>query len=158
MQQRLLKRHLTRASRAAKVQRREAERTLQSLSFILTPTTLQSLQTLPNLLPKMHEALTKLPPLDDATLKFLASCAGNHPGQRPWETSKTGYLNWAVAQLMNRAKEKELVKGSVDNMVEQANQVGTSDDLRDALDVVEAARESLGGVRAGRVEEDVVMG
>ena len=28
------------------------------------------------------------------------------PGKRPWETSKTGYVNWAVDQLMQRAKEK----------------------------------------------------
>ncbi|KAH8822877.1 Mis12-domain-containing protein [Flagelloscypha sp. PMI_526] len=151
-QRRLLKRFLLKLRQRAASARRDAERHLHTLSSLATH---ESLHTLPNLLPRLHEAMNKLPPLDDQTLQFLATCAANHPGQRPWETSKTGYINWASAQLMNRAKERNAVAGEVDDMVKHAQEVGTSDELRDALDIVDAARESLGGSKD--LGEDVEM-
>ena len=50
----------------------------------------------------MYAAVSSLPPVDASAPAVVPE----QPGKRPWETSKTGYLNWAVAQLMERAKEK----------------------------------------------------
>ena len=49
----------------------------------------------------MYAEVSALPPADPPDLSVVTE-----PGKRPWETSKTGYLNWAVGQLMERAKEK----------------------------------------------------
>ena len=50
----------------------------------------------------MYAAVSSLPPVDASAPAVVPE----QPGKRLWETSKTGYLNWAVAQLMERAKEK----------------------------------------------------
>ena len=49
----------------------------------------------------MYASVSALPPADPPDLAVVTE-----PGKRLWETSKTGYLNWAVGQLMERAKEK----------------------------------------------------
>ena len=54
----------------------------------------------------MYASVSALPPADSLESMGSASAPTTEPGKRPWETSKTGYLNWAVGQLMERAKEK----------------------------------------------------
>ncbi|KAL7283921.1 hypothetical protein ACG7TL_001193 [Trametes sanguinea] len=102
--QRKLKRLFTRAvQRSGKDLDRARER-LDRLSFLRAPQ-MQTLLSLPGDFQTMFEAVASLPPLDPSSA-VLEPGVVPEPGKRPWETSKTGYLNWAVEQLMQRAKEK----------------------------------------------------
>lgn len=66
---------------------------------------MQALLSLPNDFQTMFDAVSSLPPLDPSSTALDPGVVPE-PGKRPWEVSKTGYLNWAVEQLMQRAKEK----------------------------------------------------
>ncbi|KAI0327644.1 Mis12-domain-containing protein [Cubamyces sp. BRFM 1775] len=102
--QRKLKRLYTRAvRRSAKDLERSRDR-LERLSFLRAPQ-MQALLSLPNEFQAMFDAVSSLPPLDPSSA-VLEPGIVPEPGKRPWETSKTGYINWAVEQLMQRAKEK----------------------------------------------------
>ncbi len=67
---------------------------------------------------------------------MLVSGPLTEPGKRPWETSKTGYLTWAVDQLLSRTKSQGVgtVQGSsaVDSTVASAAEVASSSDLKAA--------------------------
>ena len=65
---------------------------------------MQTLLALPAELEAMYAGVTSLPTLDSSAAALDLSSAAV-PGKRGWETSKTGYENWAVEQLMERAKE-----------------------------------------------------
>ena len=77
---------------------------LDRLAFLRAPQ-MKSLLTLPQQLQSLHAAVESLPELDPSSAALDAGVLPE-PGKRPWETTKTGYLNWAVEQLMQRAKEK----------------------------------------------------
>ncbi|KAI0718902.1 Mis12 protein-domain-containing protein [Cerioporus squamosus] len=81
--QRKLKRLFIRAARRSAKDLEHARTRQERLAFLRAPQ-MQALLALPDQLQALHSA----------------------PGKRPWETSKTGYVNWAVDQLMQRAKEK----------------------------------------------------
>jgi kinetochore protein Mis12/MTW1 len=60
------------------------------------------------------------------------------PGKRPWETSKTGYVNWAVGQLVERTKEEEGRSGgkgssTFDALGAKVEDIGSADGLRGLL-------------------------
>ncbi|KAH9932348.1 Mis12 protein-domain-containing protein [Fomitopsis serialis] len=107
--QRKLRRLYTHAVRASAVQLAHSKSRLERLSFLRAPQ-LQTLLSLSTEFQSMYDSVSALPPPDPA---FTApeQAGPSEPGKRPWETSKTGYINWAVEQLMLRAKEK--VRGKV---------------------------------------------
>ncbi|THG96909.1 hypothetical protein EW145_g7696, partial [Phellinidium pouzarii] len=61
------------------------------------------------------------------------------PSKRLWETSRTGYVNWAVGQLVARAKQSAPVEGgstAVVNAAEYAAGVGEVHDVKRLAEVV----------------------
>ncbi|KAI0824932.1 Mis12-domain-containing protein [Trametes gibbosa] len=101
--QRKLKRLFTRAVHRSGRDLEHARGCLERLSFLSAPQ-MQTLLSLPIEFHSMFDAVSSLPPVDPSSVVLEPGVAPG-PGKRPWETSKTGYLNWAVEQLMQRAKE-----------------------------------------------------
>lgn len=82
----------------------------------------------------MYEAVANLPPHEDE------SPIQNQvePGKRPWETSKTGYISWAVDTLVRKANEKDGQTGSaVGAIVAQTSEIGRAEDIKAALEVLD---------------------
>ncbi|KAI0646680.1 Mis12-domain-containing protein [Trametes meyenii] len=164
--QRKLKRLFTRAvSRSGKDLERARAR-LERLSFLRAPQ-MQALLSLPDEFLVMFDAVASLPPLDPSSA-VLEPGVVPEPGKRPWETSKTGYLNWAVEQLMQRAKEK--AKGEAGGSVfgegssavgataAAAYEIGSAQDVKALLERVGAPSapadtgESIGGANHIRMD------
>ena len=82
----------------------------------------------------MYETLSSLPPVEPS----LASVDLTEPGKRQWETSKSGYINWAVGRLLVKGEAGE--QHSVDNVEKSSREIGTGEDLRNAL---HAAKDRL---------------
>lgn len=81
---------------------------------------------------KMYDSISSLPPHDPTAFQLPLP----DPGKRPWETSKTGYLNWAVGQLLIRARDSGAgMEGiaAVGKAVEDAYAIGKSEDVKAAL-------------------------
>jgi kinetochore protein Mis12/MTW1 len=133
MQQRCLKRLYVRARYASTARRRRAEHRLSQLSLLKSPS-LNLLSTIPQKLTEMYQSASSLPPMDSSSLPIMLV----DPGKRPWETSKTGYVNWAVGQLVERTKEEEgrsSDKGSstFDALSVKVEDIGSADGLRGLL-------------------------
>ena len=79
----------------------------------------------------MYQIVSSLPPLDPS----FSSVDLTEPGKRQWESSKSGYLNWAVGRL--------LVKGKAENERNPSLEVGSGEDLRNALHAVDGAMVKL---------------
>ncbi|KAM5541895.1 hypothetical protein V8D89_004624 [Ganoderma adspersum] len=101
--QRKLKRLFARAAHKSSLDLSHARTRLDRLAFLRAPQ-MHALHALPDELQAMYASVSALPPAD--ALDTRGAGPTTEPGKRPWETSKTGYLNWAVGQLMERAKEK----------------------------------------------------
>lgn len=95
----------------------------------------------------MHEAMLTLPPLDPLSLPQVPV----EPGKRPWETSKTGYVNWAVGQLVEKSREEITGTGAVageqqrtrrsklDVLCATVEDIGAAQDLRELMTTADAA-------------------
>lgn len=157
--QRKLKRLFARAARRSSNDLSHARARLARLAFLRAPQ-MQALLALPDELQAMYASVSALPPADPLDPLDLAT----EPGKRPWETSKTGYLNWAVGQLMARAKERargELVGGDGDGAafaegsaevgaaVGAAYGVGRAEDVKAALEAVGGDLGTEGGKGKG---------
>ncbi|KAJ8084391.1 hypothetical protein PM082_003160 [Marasmius tenuissimus] len=128
---------LSRALRVAKKKRVESERRLEKVS-IIDSDRLEILGQLPSQLMAMNDAVSNLPPLDSATVAALTQFPLTEPGKREWETSKTGYLNWAVSQLLDRTREVEAGGSAVvDSITRNVEEVGKAAQLRQAFEVTE---------------------
>ena len=96
--------------------------------------------------------MTKLPTLDPATKASFAQFQLTDPGKRQWETSKTGYLKWAVGQLLAKAREEDSVAGGGSSAVDILNatmaEVGGADQLRAAFEVTEGVKADFETVTA----------
>ncbi|CAA7262497.1 unnamed protein product [Cyclocybe aegerita] len=127
--QRKLKRMLLRANRTSSRRLKQAQTRLSYLSSLSGPdgSTLETLHELPPRFVEMYNTLSLLPLLDTP-----ASVDITEPGKRPWETSKTGYMNWALGQLLT--KDEGAGHLAVDKLDKAASIVGTSEELRRALD------------------------
>ncbi|KAF5318496.1 hypothetical protein D9619_011034 [Psilocybe cf. subviscida] len=172
--QRKLKRVLQRAVRTSARQRQHAETRLTSLSSI-NPTSQtpaqDPLHTLPPKILAMYTTLASLSahaPLNTIDVPARAPSAQADPGKRQWETSRTGYLSWAVGRLVERAEGTADASGAnmdemgagvtggagkaaVDAAEAGTADVGTSAELQRALAAVEAVgavRRDLEGVRS----------
>jgi len=108
--QRKLRRLYTRAVRTSSAQLARSRRRLDQLSFLRAPQ-VQALLSLADEFHAMYSSVSSLPPIDP-TFTAIEQAALPEPGKRQWETSKTGYLNWAVEQLMRRAKEHGQSEGA----------------------------------------------
>ncbi|OBZ77804.1 Centromere protein mis12 [Grifola frondosa] len=102
--QRKLRQLFTRAVRKSATQLARSQDRLERLQFLRAPQ-LQTLLELPDEFHTMYTAVSSLPPLDP-TSTVPEQITLSEPGKRLWETSRTGYLNWAVEQLMLRAKSQ----------------------------------------------------
>lgn len=134
-QQRRLKRLYTRAVRKSRFQLKHSESRIDQITFLRSPQ-LQILGALPASLTQMCNEVSSLPPHDPASFQLPLP----DPGKRPWETSKTGYLNWAVGQLLVRQGDDGRKGGSaVARVAEVVRAVGKPEDVKGALKSVERA-------------------
>lgn len=112
----------------------------------------------------MHDSVSSLPPLEPPPLRPAGTeVAEAEQGKRPWEMSKSAYLNWAVEQMIARARDSDRGEariadgeagpsadvGPVARTVEAAHKVATVDGLKAAL-----AGISGRGVDAAEGHED----
>jgi kinetochore protein Mis12/MTW1 len=85
----------------------------------------------PYQLSALHASTTELPELDPTSIAELTQFQLTDLGKRQWETSKTGFLNWAVDQLVARVRLQE---GSVsmiaaNELVTHVNDIATAEDF-----------------------------
>ena len=134
-QQRKLQRLFSLSLRVSAAKRAQSESRLTKLAFLRSPH-MQTLHDLPAAFTQMYNAVSSLPEHDHASVTPPPD-----PGKRPWETSKTGYLNWAREQLVAKMKEGEGPEGvargegssAVGALVATAYEVSKVDDVRAAL-------------------------
>ncbi|EIW85478.1 Mis12-domain-containing protein [Coniophora puteana RWD-64-598 SS2] len=140
--QRKLKRLLKRAARKAKAQRRRSEHVLSELAFLQSPH-MQELADLPAQFESMYNSVSTLPPLTDEYIATFTSTPVADPGKRDWETSKAGYQEWAVKQLLAKARQQDIAAGkrsmAVDAVVEDTAAIANAGHLRAALDALTAS-------------------
>ena len=104
---------------------------------------LNALQELPPKFLAMYRTLSSLPPPET----LPAAVDLSEPGKRQWETSKTGYMNWALGRLLVKGGAKEGVgHGAVDKIDQAASEIGTGEELRSALHAVGAIKRDLAAV------------
>jgi kinetochore protein Mis12/MTW1 len=133
--QRQLKRTYKLALIKAKIRRRRLEALEQKLSFIDNPL-MDELLKIPEQLQTLGDLVKDLPPMDAA--RFAAQLPpSTEPGKRPWETSQTGYLNWAVGQLISRTRLG--ATPGIDALYQEAQKTGTTSDLKGLLEHESAA-------------------
>lgn len=101
---------------------------------------MQTLITLPHEFMAMYNTLSSLPPHDSSTADQLAPPI-SEPGKRPWETSKTGYLNWAIEQLISRAKDRGQGEGSsaIGTIASAAFGTAPPEDVKGLLDALSSS-------------------
>ncbi|KAJ3530618.1 hypothetical protein NM688_g7684 [Phlebia brevispora] len=134
--QRKLQRLFSLAVRKSAVQRSHSQRRLERLAFLNSPQ-VQTLLRLPKDFVATYEAVSSLPPYDPSTASQIPLPLAE-PGKRPWETSKIGYMNWAVTQLVSRAKDGAQPTGNstVGAVADTANKIGRADDIKVLLQLV----------------------
>lgn len=139
MQQRRLKRLLTRAVRLSSAKCRRSESRLEKLSFLQAPQA-SELMSLPEQYRSMFSAVSSLPPLTPEAVAAFSQSLLADPGKRPWEVSKMGYLDWASKQVLARAQQSDGSAGSstVGSLVESTAAVSKTDDLRRFMEVSSA--------------------
>jgi len=84
----------------------------------------------------MYETLLSLPPKDPS----FASVDLTEPGKRQWETNKSGYINWAVGRLHAKGEAGER---AVDKVERSALEIGSGENLRNAVHAVGVAKDVL---------------
>lgn len=117
--------------RKSAIQRAQSERRLDKLAFLRAPQ-MQALAQLPNEFLAMHDAVASLPPHDPSA--DILTVPPAEPGKRPWETSRIGYLNWAIEQLLSRAKERDQSSAAVGTAANAAFSIGKPEDVKAAVE------------------------
>jgi kinetochore protein Mis12/MTW1 len=105
LQQRRLKRLYLRALRKSRIDLSCARSRQEKLAF-LDWDMLRALSTLPAQYDSMFAAVSNLPALDPASQSYPTMVPD--PSKREWETSLTGYLNWATKALLNRTRMEDI--------------------------------------------------
>lgn len=106
-----------------------------------TASAIAALSTLPPSVLALFESAASLPHIDGAATTATLP----DPSKRLWETGRTGYVNWAVQQLIAKAKEAAPVPGgstAVSNAVEQTERVGDTEDIKAVTEVVQVGGEN----------------
>lgn len=104
------------AFRALHVSHRKHEKAVESynrLAALLPPETLAVLTEMPSKLMSMYSAVSSLPASsnpegtaeEDAKALTQLKMQLSDPGRRAWETSRAGYVNWAIGRLKSRVSE-----------------------------------------------------
>ncbi|KAG5650634.1 hypothetical protein H0H81_011531 [Sphagnurus paluster] len=148
--QRRLQRTLKHAVQVAKRHRRRDEEQLEQLAMLKSPS-LDILHALPPKIMAMYTAVAALPPLDPSTVTSLVH---TDAGKRQWETGATGYKNWAVGQLLNRAESSS--GGGltvVDTLMDRVKEVGRAEQLRLAVEAMDGVRGDLDSVDSSRAQK-----
>lgn len=139
--QRKLNRLLTRAVRVSSQKRKVAEMRLGNLSHLASspsvPSPLDKMKAIPPKFLSMYQALSTLPQPD----RQLDTPVD--PGQRQWETNKSGYVNWAVDRLLAKGGADRGGSRAVDNLETAADELGTAQELRTALAAVGDVKADL---------------
>lgn len=107
---------------------KQAQTRLDRLSFV-QPDMLRSLHSLAADMDALQSGVSTLPPIDPTN----ADMPGLEPGKRQWEIGKTGFLNWARAQLIQhaqRAPGRPVLSGA---SAEEANPDTSRKDVTGAL-------------------------
>ncbi|KAK2467760.1 hypothetical protein APHAL10511_000055 [Amanita phalloides] len=128
--QRLAKRQLTRAMRISAARRRRAEQCFVALSTLL-PSSFSTLGDVPSKVIDLFGTISSLQPLEPPFESSLSQSSQPEAGKRPWESSKTGYINWVVAKLVERARESG--KFDVNNFQAGAEAVAKMEFLKGAF-------------------------
>ncbi|KAJ6541896.1 Mis12 protein-domain-containing protein [Mycena capillaripes] len=102
-QQRKLKRQLIRANHRKSVELGKARQLFDNLVAYESAAAATSL---PAALLAMQKSVSTLPELEPATISALSQFRLTEAGKRQWEMGKTGYINWAISQLLVKAKEE----------------------------------------------------
>ncbi|KAJ6486160.1 Mis12 protein-domain-containing protein [Mycena vitilis] len=100
--QRKLRRQLIRANHRKSVELGKARQLFDNLAAYESTVAAPSL---PGALMEMQKSVSTLPELESATISALTQFRLTEAGKRQWEQGKTGYINWAVSQLLVKAKE-----------------------------------------------------
>ncbi|KAH0830347.1 hypothetical protein J3R83DRAFT_1739 [Lanmaoa asiatica] len=82
-----------------------SEKQQNQLSF-LQPSQLRELGRVPDELENLFSAISSLPALTPESTAALTQLPLADPGKRPWETSKSAYLDWATKQLLAKVKQQ----------------------------------------------------
>ncbi|EJD01929.1 uncharacterized protein FOMMEDRAFT_108973, partial [Fomitiporia mediterranea MF3/22] len=159
--QRRLKRTYQKALRISRLGRLRSERNLSRVSYLspssFTSSTsppqtdnpqtnpLAALATLPPSLTLLFESIASLPHIDGT---LTSPIPPPDPSKRLWETGHTGYVTWAVQQLIAKAKENAPAptpggSNAVSNVVDQTERVGEVQDVKALLDNVDAEGEEV---------------
>ncbi|KAL5497735.1 hypothetical protein ACEPAH_2666 [Sanghuangporus vaninii] len=162
--QRRLRRMYMKALRIARIGRMRSERRLERLSYLTAPlpsppSSPSSTPTVPYSSPistaDLVTALSTLAPSvlqlfeNEASLPRIEGAAAANapipdPSKRLWETGHTGYVNWAVQQLIAKSKESAPIPGgstAVSNAVDLAERVGQTEDIKAAVDAAQVEEE-----------------
>jgi kinetochore protein Mis12/MTW1 len=102
MKQRKLRRHLIRANHRKSIELGKARQLFDNLAAYESTVAATSL---PAALLAMQKSVSTLPELEPATISALSQFRLTEAGKRQWEMGKTGYINWAISQLLVKAKE-----------------------------------------------------
>ena len=112
--------------------------------------TLEGQAQLPLKFVEMYQTLSSLP-----LLELSPSVDPTEAGKRQWETNKTGYMNWALGQLMVKGMVAQ-VDGlpAVDKLDVAVTEVGPGEALRLALNTVDVVKRQLDAVEGYHTTED----
>lgn len=100
---------------------------------------MEALETLPEQINDLFEGIVALPHIDPTATTALPL---PDPSKRLWETNKTGYVNWAVGQLVSKTREQAQASGAaprstiVENTLQMAQAIGEPKDMKGAANVV----------------------
>lgn len=135
VQQRRLKRILTRAVHKSSIKRRHSERRLEQLSFLQSPQ-VSDLTGLPKQYQSMFSTVSSLPALTPEAVATFSQSPLADPGKRPWEVNKMGYLDWASKQLLAKATHDGGAGSSaVGSLVESTATVAKTGDLKQLMEI-----------------------
>ncbi|KAF9044611.1 Mis12-domain-containing protein, partial [Hymenopellis radicata] len=141
-EQRTLRRTLTKALRVAEARKAIIDKRLERLQILDTPA-IQTYATVPKNLKALFTTVSQLPELDPETPQTLAQLQLADPGKQKWETSKEGYLSWAVEQLLARGEGAS----EIGEIRSRESDIGTAEQLKQMLkgfELAKGVRKSLG--------------
>lgn len=93
----------------------------------------------------MFDSVSSLTPHDPSPAENIIRPLAE-PGKRPWETSKSGYLNWAVDQLLSKSKSRGLTSSqggpAIGAATTVADEIAAASDVKQAQAILSASRPS----------------
>lgn len=155
--QRRFKRLLTRSVRLSAAKARRSEKKLSELSFLQDPL-LHELGQIPDRFESMFTTVSSLPPLTPETTAALTQLPLPDPGKRPWELSRTGYIDWAAKQLLTKVRQRSPGVGNsaIESTTALFDAIGAAQSLED-IAKYESVRSSQEAQQQPTLPDDVEM-